>query len=156
MDERTEYVELLARMDEAVRAFGELLTREGQLLLAIPVDAGVLGEVTRRKARQAETLQTLEDARKALALRLAAASGLDDAELAEALGLAERWQQLQVHVAEARTKNELNGQIIHTRMEGTRARLRFLRRHLGASAPLYGADGYRRASAYSGRLHAGA
>ena len=78
------------------------------------------------------------------------------AELAEALGLTERWQQLQVHVAEARTKNELNGQIIHTRLEGTRARLRFLRRHLGASAPLYGADGYRRASAYSGRLHAGA
>ncbi|AWN16014.1 flagella synthesis protein FlgN [Salinisphaera sp. LB1] len=145
-----EYAAHLARQDEAVQAFVDLLQRERDALAAQPVAYPALAQLTEAKSQQAEALESLERARRELADAARADSGVTDAELAAQLGCGELWARMSARVAQARNQNAINGVAINTRLDHTEARLDFLRRH--ASGSLYAANGRRSPSTGGGRL----
>lgn len=150
-----DYATHLARQEQAVQAFVEVLQHERDVLAARPVAYAALAGITEDKTRQAEALEALERERRELATTARGGSNTSDAELAHALGCGDLWARMSARVAQARNQNAINGVAINTRLDHTEARLNFLRRN--ASSSLYAANGQRSpATNGSGRLRGGA
>ncbi|MGB7757279.1 MAG: flagellar protein FlgN [Salinisphaera sp.] len=149
-----DYAAHLARQDQAVQDFVDVLERERDVLAGRPVAYAALASLTETKSGQAEALESLERARRELADNARADSDASDAELAEQLGCGELWARMSARVAHARNQNAINGVAINTRLDHTEARLNFLRRN--ASGSLYAANGQRSPSTGAGRLRGGA
>lgn len=133
----------LTKERSAVDAFLELLDHEAEAL--IKGDFASMPGLTERKEQLADHIAKLDDERERQLAALGFSvdrSGADAAAAAGGESLQQAWQQLLECAAQARSRNNRNGVLIHTHLDYTRQSINFLR---PSAQSLYGPDGKHKA-----------
>ncbi|MHD0644067.1 flagella synthesis protein FlgN [Pseudomonas aeruginosa] len=124
------------------------LEKEQNILSQSKYKPEELATVTSRKLALVEKLTQLEERRAAIQIKLGYEQGIEGAaKVASDGGCSAIWGQILALAARAKTINDLNGQIIATRMEQDNKMLAALRSLTGGQ--LYGPNGKSKAAGYS-------
>lgn len=141
----------LEQMSGTLAELRVLMRREHELFAHANIDITTLGEITQQKALLLERLETFEQQRREITEQQGFNGRDRDAsrEAAEAVGEAERWQEILEAARQVKSMNSVSATIIEERSRIERQLMKAINPE--ESEPLYGASGHpqrNRASRY--------